>query len=272
MAVKIGGAGQHPALVLEVALGHGDRGGRWRVKGGTRLEKAYDLAAALSCAFHDGVDARLRGPAHLDKVGQRNARHRGITDGGNHVVAVSAQNKRGDALDGDIEFLGEKIAKTRGIEHSRHADHLVGGKARAFLQRPDDDVERVGDADDEGVWSVFLDARADLGDDAQIDGKEVVAAHSGLAWHARGDDDDIRALDQSVIVSACHFGVRAMDRAGLREIKRLAARHPADDIEQGDVAELFHARQMRQRAADLTCADESDFLTRHLSSRALKSE
>jgi hypothetical protein len=64
-----------------------------------------------------------------------------------------------------------------------------------LLQRPDHRVERVGDADDEGVRGVLLDAGADGLHDLEVDAEQIVAAHARLARHAGGDDDHVGAGD-----------------------------------------------------------------------------
>jgi hypothetical protein len=61
----------------------------------------------------------------------------------------------------DAGLFGEEVAEARRVEHAGHADDLVVRQAREFLQRPDHRVERIGDADDEGVRGVLLDALAD---------------------------------------------------------------------------------------------------------------
>ena len=50
-----------------------------------------------------------------------------------------------------LELLGEEVAEARAVEHAGHADDHVVRQAGEFAQRPDHRVERVGDADDEGV-------------------------------------------------------------------------------------------------------------------------
>ncbi len=50
---------------------------------------------------------------------------------------------------------------------------------------------------------------------------------------------------------------------GLREVERLALRQALDDVEEHDVAQLFEADQMRERAADLAAADERNPAARH---------
>ena len=71
------------------------------------------------------------------------------------------------------------------------------------------------------------------------------------------------ALDRLVGIGAGKAGVEALDRRGLSEIERLALRHALRDVEQNDVAELLETDQMRQRAADLTRADQCDLVARH---------
>ena len=136
-------------------------------------------------------------------------------------------------------------------------------QAAALLQRPDHGVERIGDADDEGVGRVFLDAGADLLHHLEIDAEEIVAAHAGLARHAGGDDADRGALERLVGIGAGEAGVEAFDRRRLDEIERLALRHAFHDVEQDDVAEFLEPDQMRQRAADLTRADQCNLVSRH---------
>ena len=108
-----------------------------------------------------------------------------------------------------------------------------------------------------------LDARADRVHHLEIDAEQIVAAHARLARHAGGDDDDVGAGDRRVVARARELGVEALDRAGFGEIERLALRNAVDDVEQDDVAQLLHRREMSQRAADLSGSDQCDLLARH---------
>ena len=110
---------------------------------------------------------------------------------------------------------------------------------------------------------MLLDAGADGLHHLQVDAQQVVAAHAGLARHAGGDDDDVGARYRLVRARAGEFCVEPFDRAGLGEVERLALRHAVDDVEQHDIAELLHRRQMGQRAADLTGADQGDLVPCH---------
>ena len=136
-------------------------------------------------------------------------------------------------------------------------------QAGSLLQRPHHRVERVGDADDEGVGGVLLDAGADLLHHLEVDAQQIVAAHAGLARHAGGDDADVGAVDRVIGVGAGEVGVETVDRGRLRDIERLALGHAFGDVEHHDVAELLQADEVSQRAADLTGADQSNLVARH---------
>ncbi|MGY4381359.1 hypothetical protein ACVWZ3_008998 [Bradyrhizobium sp. i1.3.6] len=138
------------------------------------------------------------------------------------------------------------------------------GRPEDLLQRPHHRVERVGDADDEGVGGVFLDAGADLLHDLQVDGEEIVAAHAGLARHAGGDDADFGVVEGFVRIGAGVVRVKTVDRRGLGDVERLALRHALGDVEHHHVAQFFQADEMSQRSADLTGANQSNLVARHV--------
>ena len=176
---------------------------------------------------------------------------------------MAPEHEGGDVLHRDAELLGEEGAETRRIQHTRHADHHVMRQLRKFAQRPDHRVERIGDADDEGVRGVRLDALADRLHHLQIDAEQIVAAHPRLAGDAGGDDDDVGAPDVGIIVRALERDVEALDRAALGKIERLALRHALDDVEQDDVAQLPGGRQMGEGSADIAGTDKRDLVASH---------
>jgi hypothetical protein len=177
---------------------------------------------------------------------------------------MAAEHEGGDVLDRDLELLGEEVAEARRVEHAGHADDLVLRQAGELLQRPDHRVERVGDADDEGVGGVFLDARADLFHHLQVDAEKVVAAHAGLARHAGGDDAHIRALDPLVGIGAGERRVEAVDRRGFRDVEALALRNAFRDVEQDDVAQFLQADHVSERSADHAGTDECNLVACHV--------
>ena len=262
-AVQAGGAGQDALLVPEVALGHRDRRGGRRIESRTGLEQPDDLGAAVPRALDDAVERVLVDPAHLHQVRQRHAGDGGIAHCGHHGVAVAAEDEGGDVLHRDVHLLGEEIAEARAVEHAGHADDPVVGQAAMLAQGPDHGVERVGDADDEGVRRMLADARADRLHDLGVGADQVVAAHARLARHARGDDDDVGPGDRRIVRRAGQAGVEALDRRGLGEVQRLALRHAFNDVEQHDIAQLLEAGEQGQRAADLAGADQGDLVSSH---------
>ena len=263
LASKVGRAGQYALLVLEVALGHGDRRGGRGVERRTGLQQIDDFAAAVAGPVDDLVQAFLGKPFHFDQVGQRNARDRGIACQRHHAVAVAAEDERRHVLDRDVHFIGEKITEPRGVEYARHADDLVGRQAAGIAQHADHDIQRIGDADHEGIGAVLPDAGADLTHDIGIDADQIVAAHAGLAGHTGGNDHHLCAANAGIGIGAGQFGVETLHRRAFGEIERLALRDAFYDVEKNDIAQLLEARQMRQRAADIARADQRDLVSRH---------
>ena len=213
--------------------------------------------------MHDRVDLLLRGPAHLHQVGHGDARDGGVAGQRHHGVAMAAEDEGGHVFHAHAEFLRQEQAEAGAVQHAGHADDLLRRQAGLLLQHPHHDVERVGDADDEGVGRVGLDAFRDLADHAGILGQQVIARHARHAGEAGGDDDDIRARDGAVVARAGHVAVEAVHRAGLHDVERLARRDAREDIEHHHIAELLEPDQVGERAADIAGADEGDLLAGH---------
>ena len=152
---------------------------------------------------------------------------------------MAAEDKGGDVFGGNLEFFGQEKAKARRIENAGHADHLVVGQSRGVAQHHNHDIQRIGDADDEGFRAVGLNAFADRLHDFGIDAQQVVAAHARLAGDSGGDDDHVSAADGAIAFGPLNAGVEAFDGRRLRNIQGLALRSSADDIEQDDVAQFF---------------------------------
>ena len=176
---------------------------------------------------------------------------------------MATQHEGGDVFDGNLEFLGQEMAEPRTVQNAGHADDLAVGQARGVAQDLNHGVQRVGDADDEGVGRVLLDARTHGLHDRGVDADQVVAAHARLAGDAGGDDADIGATDGGVAVRALHVGIKAFDGARFSDVQGLALGNAVDDVEKHYVAQFLEADQMGQRAPDVTGADERDFVACH---------
>ncbi len=66
-----------------------------------------------------------------------------------------------------------------------------------------------------------------------------------------------------VAVGADELGVEIVDRRGFGDVERLALRDAFHDVEHHDVAKLFEADEVGERAADLAGADQRNLFTRH---------
>jgi hypothetical protein len=177
---------------------------------------------------------------------------------------VAAEDEGGDVLHRDFELERQEVAEARAVENARHADDHVVREPREFAQRPDHRVERVGDADDEGVRRMGLDPFAHGLHDLEVDADEVVAAHARLAGDAGGDDADVRARDVGVGIRAGERRVEPFGGSGFGDVERLALRRAFGDVEEDDVAELLECREVGERSADLSRADEGDFRSGHV--------
>src|SRR5690606_22768038 len=261
---KVCRARQNALLVLQISFGHLDGRGCRCVVSRTGLEEANDLCAAVAGALDDLVELLLRGPAHLDQIRQRDAGNGRITGQRNHGVAVAAENEGSDVFHRNLELFCQEQAEARGVENTSHADNVALRQAGELLQRPDHSVERIGDADDEGVRRVLLDAGADLLHDLEVDAEKVVAAHARLAGHAGGDDANISAFNGRVVVGADEVCVKAINRGGLGDVEALALRGAFGNVEQNNVAEFLEADHMGEGAADHARADEGNFVASHV--------
>ena len=176
---------------------------------------------------------------------------------------MAAKNKGGDIFDRHLEFFGKEVAETRRIQNARHTDDTRSRQAGCLLQDADHDIKRIGDTDNEGVGAVVADARANLLHDLGVDADQVVPAHPGLTGHASGHDDDIASGKRLITVRAFHDGIKAFNRARLRDIERLALGNAFSNVEECDVAKLLEAGQERQSAPDIAGTDEGNLVAGH---------
>ena len=176
---------------------------------------------------------------------------------------MPAKHEGADIAHRDAEFLGQEMPETTRVEHARHADDLLVRQAGKLAQRPDHCVQRIGDTDHERIGRVGGNALTDGFHDFQVDAKQVVAAHAGLARHTGGDDDHIGARYVGVIGGAFHIGIEPCGGAGLGDIQGLALGDAIRNVEQDDIAQFLECYQMGKRAADLSCADKGDLGSGH---------
>ena len=149
---------------------------------------------------------------------------------------MTAKNKCRDALYRDVKFFCQEIAEARGVQNTRHANNLIRRQAREFLQRPNHRIKRVGYADHQRVWRIFLDAFADRFHHLQVNADKVIAAHPRLTGNAGSDDTYISAFDVFVILRPLKATVIAINRGAFSDIQGFAFRQPFRDVEQNNIA------------------------------------
>ncbi len=124
-------------------------------------------------------------------------------------------------------------------------------------------VERVGDADDDGVGRGGDDLRDHALDDRLVRGEQVVAGHAGLAGQAGGHDDDVAAGGVGVVVGADDGRAEALDRAHVHHVERLALRQALGDVDHDDVGDLVQQQELGGGRADLSRADDGHLRIGH---------
>jgi hypothetical protein len=189
-----------------------------------------------------------------------------VTHHRHHVVAVTAQGPGVDVLNRNAGGVGQEVGEAARIQNAGHAHDLLARQARKLAQGPDHGVQRIGDADDEGVGGMGLDALTDGLHHLQIDRDQIVAAHARLARHPGGDDADVGPGDVGIVVRALERHVGIEDGGGLRDIQRLALGGALGNVEQHHIAQLLAGGDVSQGAADHAGADEGDLGTSHLKS------
>jgi hypothetical protein len=149
--------------------------------------------------------------------------------------------------------------------HARHADDFAARRADAALVLVDHRVERVRDDDDERVGTMLFRVVGDVSDDGEVRLDEVVARLTGLTRDARGDDEHVGALQVFPVRRTGDAAVLAEQRARLLEIERFALREAflLRNVEEDDVAELATHHEVCELAADIACANETNFLSGH---------
>ena len=176
---------------------------------------------------------------------------------------MPAQNKCGYVFDRHVKFISEEVTEASAVQNASHADDFVMRQARKFAQGPDHRVQRIGDADHKRIGAIGFDAFANGLHHFEVDADEVIAAHPRLARNTGGNDHNIAACDIGVIIGALKVAVKAINGGSLRQIERLTSGHSLGDIEQDNIAHLFHRSEVSQSAADHASANEGNFVTSH---------
>uniref|UniRef100_E6QN76 Uncharacterized protein n=1 Tax=mine drainage metagenome TaxID=410659 RepID=E6QN76_9ZZZZ len=255
-ALEVDGAGKDFLLVLEDGLDHLDGGCGGRVVGAAGFETLDDLGTAITSALDE------RGKTVLgDQLGDGNASDGGVAGKRHHGVPVSSEDKGGDVFDADLEFFGDEGAEAGRVEYAGHADDALAVEAGLFEGSLGHSVEGVGDDDEDGLGRLGDDFRDHVGHDLVVGVEQVVAAHSGLAGQASGDNNDVGVGGLGIVVGAGDVYVAFFDGHGFEQVESLALWDAFGDVDENDVGEFLGGDPVRGGGANVACAYDADFFT-----------
>jgi hypothetical protein len=142
LPLQIGGGRQHPLLVFDDRLDHLHDRCPWGVESAALLQIIDDLRPAVTSALHQARDLFGR-----EQLRNGNTVHCGIAWHRHHGVPVAAQDEPVHVFHRHAEFLRNKVAKTRRIQHSGHAHDTLFGPAADLLGDVDHGIQRIRDHD-----------------------------------------------------------------------------------------------------------------------------
>ena len=109
----------------------------------------------------------------------------------------------------------------------------------------------------------MLNVAGYIAHDLAINTQQVVPTHARLPGNAGSHNADIRAGNISVVRCPYDVGVIALDGPGFEHIQSLSLGQAINHVEQNDIAKSFEHTQVGKGTADITCANECDFLPSH---------
>ncbi len=175
-----------------------------------------------------------------------------------------------DVFDGHAESFRDEVLVASRVEDAGHADDAVGRETRLVQHHVAHGVERVADADEDGVGRLLDDLLGDRTDDLAVGFDELIAAgelaRGGvfLTGNARGDHHHVRACGRVVVVGSDQVRVEAHDGRALGEVECLALREALFDVDQDDVAQLFLNGPVSSGRAHVASSDDGDLVpSRH---------
>ena len=176
---------------------------------------------------------------------------------------MAAEDCACDISDRYSQLHREKCPIACRIQRTRHTDDLMLGEACDLVKRIDHGIERIGEDDAKGIWSIFFDPIGNVGDDLDVCAQQVFPCHTSLTGLSCCDDDHIGALDIFVVRGACDVGVVVAMRSHFHKIQCFALHriYVVRNIQHNDVSHFFLGSEHREDLADLASADECDFLS-----------
>src|ERR1035438_1217233 len=225
----------------------------------------YDLGASVASALHDAIK---RGLVH--QLRDRNARDCRIAGKRDHGVAVPSENECVHVLDADLEFLRDKSAETRRVEHSGHPNHTLAWEPADLISGLRHGIKRIRHDNQNAVRRVVYDLADNVAHDLVVGVKKIIAAHTRLAGDSGGDDDDVSISGVGIVVRAKDSGIAFLDRHGLEQVETFALRDAFYDVDQHDVCEFFGGDPVGGSRTHVSGAYDGDFIAHEVFSSGAK--
>ncbi len=180
-------------------------------------------AGALGAREQLGGEVRREAGIFL----QRQAGGRGAGPNGDHAVAMLAEDQSGNLRRRGVQSGGDQAAKANRIELRAEADDLRQRQIEPFVRQVGEDVDRIGDDEDDCIARVAH--AADLIENAreQIDVAidQVQPALVRLAAQTGGDADHVAI--GNVFIAARLNHLIGDERAAVHEIEALGPPAPS---------------------------------------------
>ena len=102
-----------------------------------------------------------------------------------------SQNVGGDIGHVYAAGLADHLAESGGIQRGAGTNDPVGGKAGLLLHHVGEDINRIGDHNQDGVGGVLHNAVGDVPGDGDVGFGQVQPGLAGLPGHSGCEDDDL---------------------------------------------------------------------------------
>src|SRR5260370_14650300 len=122
----------------------------------------------------------------------RSPNHCRQTEKPNNCKTITSPSISLDITSIDIQFLRNKGAETRCIQHASHTDYTLTWEMANVECELRHRIERVGHHDNDRVGGIFHDLLGDLCDNFLVLLHQIIAAHTRFAWETGCDHHDIR--------------------------------------------------------------------------------
>ena len=190
---------------------------------------------------------------------QRHAGNLSAGPGDKLGVAVLAHDIGLNVARVNLDMSAEHLLQTAGVEHGAGADDMALGQTGHLDGGVGQNVDRVGDDEQNAVEARLLNLGNNGLKDADVLVDQVQAGLTGLLSSASGDDDHGGVGDIRIIAGVDLH--RLGKRHAVRNIQGLALGAVLVHVDENHLGEqtTLHQRERRRRT-DETAADNSDLL------------